>query len=114
VGDQCQRRDRVAVPAAVTAAGTGIVFGIVTYFGTAEFGFHLACGWGRPAKAIDAYVEYRHAVNDARVISGDREKGFYSIGGALRRRPISRRTVSPANHRSGSSAPPGALPARSR
>jgi hypothetical protein len=57
---------------------------IFTYFATAEFGFHLAVGWGEPAKTIDAYVEFRHATNDARLKSGDREKGFYSTGGALR------------------------------
>ena len=57
---------------------------IVTFFGTAEFGFHLACGWGGPARTIDAYVEFRHLTNDARVKVGDREKGFYSLAGALR------------------------------
>ena len=50
----------------------------------AEFGFHAALGWGEPARALDAYVEFRHATNDGAVKSGDREKGFYSIGGALR------------------------------
>jgi DNA polymerase I len=55
-----------------------------TYFATAEMGFHLAAGWGRPARLIDAYAEFRHHTNDARVKTGDREKGFYSIGGALR------------------------------
>jgi DNA polymerase-1 len=56
----------------------------VAYLLTAEFGFHLAQGWGRPARAIDAYVEFRHLTNDARVKSGDRPKGFYSLIGASR------------------------------
>jgi DNA polymerase I len=50
----------------------------------AEFGVHAALGWGEPACALDAYIEFRHCVNDGSVKSGDREKGFYSIGGALR------------------------------
>jgi DNA polymerase family A len=57
---------------------------IVSYFGTAEFGTHIALGWGKPVCALDAYVEFRHFVNDGRIKSGDREKGFFSIGGALR------------------------------
>jgi hypothetical protein len=51
---------------------------------SAEFGVHMALGWGQPASCIDPYVEFRHLTNDARVKSGDREKDFYSIGGALR------------------------------
>ena len=50
----------------------------------AEFGFHAALRWGEPACALDAYVEFRHYVNNGSVKGGDREKGFYSIGGALR------------------------------
>jgi hypothetical protein len=57
---------------------------IVAYMLTAEFGFHRALGWGQPANAIDAYVEFRHLVNDASVKSGDRPKGFYSLAGAAR------------------------------
>ena len=57
---------------------------IVGYMLAAEFGVHAALGWGEPACALDAYVEFRHYVNDGSVKSGDREKGFYSIGGALR------------------------------
>ena len=49
-----------------------------------EFGVHVAKGWGEPACALDAYVEFRHYVNDGSLKSEDREKGFYSIGGALR------------------------------
>jgi hypothetical protein len=56
----------------------------VGYMLAAEFGVHAALGWGEPACALDAYVEFRHYVNDGSVKSGDREKGFYSIGGALR------------------------------
>jgi DNA polymerase family A len=58
-----------------------VMFG---YMLAAEFGVHAAKGWGEPACAIDAYVEFRHYVNDGAVKSSDREKGFYSIGGALR------------------------------
>ena len=57
---------------------------IVGYMLAAEFGFHLAQGWGEPACALDAHIEFRHYVNDGAVKSGEREKGFYSIGGALR------------------------------
>jgi hypothetical protein len=54
------------------------------YMLSAEYGTHLARGWGEPACAIDAYIEFRHYVNDGSIKSGDREKGFYSINGALR------------------------------
>ncbi len=57
---------------------------IVGYMLAAEFGFHAALGWGEPACALDAYVEFRHYVNDGSIRGGDREKGFFSIGGALR------------------------------
>jgi DNA polymerase-1 len=57
---------------------------IIAYANSAEFGFHIACGWKQPACSIDAYIEFRHHVNDGRITSGDREKGFYGIGGALR------------------------------
>ena len=57
---------------------------IVGYMLAAEFGFHAAQGWGEPACALDAYVEFRHYVNDGSIRGGDREKGFFSIGGALR------------------------------
>jgi DNA polymerase-1 len=57
----------------------------ISYMLTAEYGSaHLACGWGEPACALDAYVEFRHYVNDGSVQSGSREKGFYSLSGALR------------------------------
>jgi hypothetical protein len=55
------------------------------YMNSAEYGFHIAKGWGEPACALDAYVEFRHYVNDGTVKSGDRDKGsFYGLGGALR------------------------------
>jgi len=54
------------------------------YMLAAEFGFHIAKGWGEPACALDAYLEFRHYVNDGSIKSGDREKGFYGIDGALR------------------------------
>lgn len=57
---------------------------IAGYMLAAEFGFHTAKSWGEPACALDLYVEFRHIVNDGSVKSGDREKGFYSIDGALR------------------------------
>jgi DNA polymerase I len=57
----------------------------VSYMLTAEFGGgHIPLGWGQPACAIDAYVEFRHFTNDGTIKSGDREKGFYSLDGALR------------------------------
>jgi hypothetical protein len=57
---------------------------IISYNLAAEFGFHIAQHWGEPACAIDAYLEFRHLVNDGAIKSGDREKGFHSIDGALR------------------------------
>jgi DNA polymerase I len=57
---------------------------IITYVGGAEFGVHATRSWGQPACAIDAYVEFRHLTNDGNIKSGDREKGFYSLDGALR------------------------------
>jgi DNA polymerase I len=56
----------------------------IGYMLSAEFGCHAALGWGQPACALDAYVEFRHFTNDGTLKSGDREKGFYSLGGALR------------------------------
>jgi DNA polymerase I len=53
------------------------------YNNAAEYGVHLARGWGRPACAVDAHVEFRHYTNDGRIKSGDREKGFYGLDGAL-------------------------------
>jgi DNA polymerase I len=61
---------------------------VVSYMATAEMGFHLAAGWGQPACLLDCYTEFRHHTNDARVTSKDnglrRDKGFYSLAGALR------------------------------
>jgi len=57
---------------------------IVGYVLPAEFGFHIAKGWGEPACALDAYVEFRHYVNNGAIKGGDRDKGFYGIDGALR------------------------------
>jgi DNA polymerase-1 len=54
------------------------------YMASAELGTHIALGWGQPASCIDPYVEFRHLTNDARLKSGDREKDFYGIGGALK------------------------------
>jgi DNA polymerase I len=56
----------------------------IGYMLSAEFGCHAALRWGQPACALDAYVEFRHFTNDGTLKSGDREKGFYSLGGALR------------------------------
>lgn len=57
---------------------------VVGYNISAEFGCHIALGWGQPAHALDPYIEFRHYVNDGTVKSGDREKGFYALDGALR------------------------------
>ena len=56
----------------------------IGYLNTAEFGFHIAKGWGEPACALDAYVEFRHYTNDGAIKGEDRDKGFYSLAGALR------------------------------
>jgi hypothetical protein len=57
---------------------------IITFMATAELGFHLAAGWGQPARQIDLYIEFRHLTNDARIKAGDRDRGFHSLAGALR------------------------------
>jgi DNA polymerase family A len=57
---------------------------IIGYMISAEFGAHIALGWGEPARALDPYVEFRHYVNDGAARAEDRDKGFYSIAGALR------------------------------
>ena len=49
---------------------------IISYGLAAEFGCHLRKGWGEPANAIDALVEFRHHTNDGR----DRDR---SLVGAL-------------------------------
>jgi DNA polymerase family A len=56
---------------------------IIGYTISAELGCHIALGWGQPARALDPYIEFRHYTNDGTVKSGDREKGFYGLGGAL-------------------------------
>ena len=56
----------------------------ISYLLPAEFGVHIARGWGEPARALDAYVEFRHCVNDGSLKAADRGKGFYSLAGALR------------------------------
>ena len=56
----------------------------VAYLSSAEFGCHIALGWGQPARSLDAYVEFRHHTNDGTIKSGDREKGFWGLAGALR------------------------------
>lgn len=57
---------------------------VMGYMISAEYDFHIACGWGEPACALDPYVEFRHFVNDGSIKAGDRDKGFFGIGGALR------------------------------
>jgi DNA polymerase family A len=57
---------------------------IMGYMISAEFGSHIMLGWGRPACALDPYIEFRHHVNDGAAKAGDREKGFYGLDGALR------------------------------
>ena len=56
---------------------------IIGYMISAELGTHIALGWPKPACMIDPYIEFRHFTNDGAIKGGDREKGFYSIGGAL-------------------------------
>ena len=57
---------------------------IVAFMATAELGYHLAAGWGQPARLVDMYIEFRHLTNDARIKSGDRPRGYHSLAGALR------------------------------
>jgi hypothetical protein len=56
----------------------------VGYANSAEFGCHIALGWGQPACSIDAYIEFRHLVNDGAVKAADRPPGFHGLAGALR------------------------------
>ena len=56
----------------------------ISYLLPAEYGFHIARGWGEPARALNAFVEYRHYVNDGALKAEDRDKRFYSLAGALR------------------------------
>jgi DNA polymerase I len=55
----------------------------IAYNNVAEFMFHIALGWGEPARSIDAYVEYRHYWNDGSLEAEDIPKGFFSQLGAL-------------------------------
>jgi DNA polymerase-1 len=57
---------------------------IMGYLISAEFGSHIALGWGEPTCALDPYLEFRHLANDGAVKSSDRDKGFFGINGALR------------------------------
>jgi hypothetical protein len=50
---------------------------------SAELGTHIALRWPKPACMLDPYIEFRHFTNDGAIKGGEREKGFYSIGGAL-------------------------------
>jgi DNA polymerase I len=56
---------------------------IMGYMVSAELGSHIALGWGRPACALDPYIEFRHHVNDGAAKAAEREKGFFSLDGAL-------------------------------
>jgi hypothetical protein len=57
----------------------------IAYMNAAEFGTHMALGWGQPACSLDLYIEFRHLMNDGSVPAGSRPKGFYSLAGALGR-----------------------------
>jgi hypothetical protein len=49
---------------------------IISYGLAAEYGCHLRLGWGEPARALDALIEFRHHINDGY----DRNRG---LDGAL-------------------------------
>jgi hypothetical protein len=58
---------------------------LTSYMWTADGGvFHRALRWGRAKNAVCSYIEFRHLTNDARIKSGDRPQGFYSLAGAAR------------------------------
>lgn len=57
---------------------------VLGYTISAELGTHIALGWPKPACMLDPYIEFRHHTNDGSIKGGGREKGFYSIDGALR------------------------------
>ena len=52
----------------------------VSYMLTAEFGFHQALGWGKPACAIDAYIEFRHLTQRRSRQSGRPPQGLLFTG----------------------------------
>src|SRR6476660_3997019 len=54
----------------------------IAFANAAEFGVHLALGWGQPVNSIDCHVEFRHYTNNGAFKSEDRPKGFYSLPGA--------------------------------
>ncbi len=56
----------------------------LSYMTSADLGCHIALGWPQPTCSLDPYIEFRHHTNDGTLKSGDREKGFYSLDGALR------------------------------
>jgi DNA polymerase I len=56
---------------------------IMGYMISAELGCHIALGWGQPARALDPYIEFRHCVNNGAAKAEDRDKGFFSLAGAL-------------------------------
>jgi DNA polymerase-1 len=56
----------------------------IAFMNSAEFGCHIALGWGMPACSLDAYIEFRHLTNDGAAKAADRGKGFHSLAGALR------------------------------
>jgi hypothetical protein len=56
---------------------------VIGYMASAELGTHLGLNWKLPKNVLDPYIEFRHLTNDGSLEAGDREKGFYGIGGAL-------------------------------
>jgi DNA polymerase family A len=55
----------------------------VAYANAAEYGTHLALGWGQPVNALDCLIEFKHLTNDGHIRAGDRPKGFYALPGAV-------------------------------
>jgi DNA polymerase-1 len=55
----------------------------VAYANAAEYGTHLALGWGQPVNALDCLIEFKHLTNDGHVRSGDRPKSYYALPGAV-------------------------------
>jgi hypothetical protein len=55
---------------------------LFTYMLSADYGgIHVPAGWGKPAIAIDPYVEFRHITNNATTKTADRKDNFYSLAG---------------------------------
>jgi hypothetical protein len=57
---------------------------IVVYNAAAELGVHRVLEWGQPKNVLDLHAEFRCWANRGDLKPGEREKGWYSLPGALK------------------------------